>query len=184
MTASPWAVIRDKKSLRGYTRQLQTFTTTDDPPRLKNNRRLPHPMRWEWEAQRHVRCLVQQYQAGDVVLLHLGTEEEIWGVVHIRIKSSGARMTVNFEVMAVAKPMRGSTPPHVGDDLYAHALLVLDDIIPSGTEDVLLVAMVHVENRASERLLKRHGFEPAHAPRTDADYGPWHRPWRTAAKRP
>lgn len=108
MTEPQWAVIRDKRALKAYTVQLQAFKATDDPPRLENHRTLPHPLQWEWEAQRHVRALVQQYKAGDVVLLRLGPDADLWGAVHIRPKSNGARMVVSLEVMAVAKHMRGS----------------------------------------------------------------------------
>lgn len=178
MTDPQWAVIRDKRALKPFTAQLQAFTTTDDPPRLGNHRALPHPKQWEWEAQRHVRALVQQYKAGDVVLLRLGSEGDLWGIVHIRLLSSDARMVVSLEVMAVAQHMRGSTPPHVGDELYTYALQVLDEIIPAEVTHVVLAAMVHVDNRSSQRLLKRHEFEPAQAATTDLGYTKWSMLWR------
>lgn len=180
MTEPQWTVIRDKRALKPFTAQLQAFKATDDPPRLGNHRALPHPMQWEWEAQRHVRALVQQYKAGDVALLRLGPDGDLLGVVHIRLLSRGTRMVVSLEVMAVAQHMRGSTPPHVGDELYAYALQVLNEIIPDEVTQVVLAAMVHVANRASQRLLKRHAFEPAQAATTEADYEKWSLLWRSA----
>ena len=120
--------------------------------------------------------MVQQYKAGDVVLLRLGPEGELWGVAHIRLLSSGARMVVSLEVMAVAQHMRGSTPPHVGDELYHHAMRVLDEIIPAEVAEVALAAMVHVANRASQRFLKRHDFEPMQqATTSETEYVKWGR---------
>lgn len=181
MSDQQWIIIRDKGTLRPFNPQLQAFQATEDPPRLENHRRLPHPKPWEWEAQRHVRNLVQQYKTGDVVLLRLGPERDLYGVAHIRLLSSDSRMVVGLEAIAVAQHMRGSTPPHIGDELYNYALDMLDEIIPDEVTQVLLAAMVHVDNRASQRMLKRHKFEPAQAASTNMTYEKWTLLWRVGS---
>ena len=66
MTATPesavmWSTIDNRRDAI----ELQKFTCTVDRPRTPENCTLPHPMPWEWEAQRHIRSLFVHYKDGD-----------------------------------------------------------------------------------------------------------------------
>lgn len=81
------------------------------------------------------------------------------GAVHLHFSSDSSRLVAAVEVIAVEVTHRGSQPPHIADELLEWVKGHLQEQVPTGIEDVLLAALIHVKNEASMKWAARHGFE-------------------------
>lgn len=165
-----WQALEDKKSAA----RLQGFVCTQPWPTTPGGRRLPkHPRSYEWDAQRHVRCLSQLMRAGDRVLVGSDAESADAAVVHLRFVEADSLLVTKVEVGAVAMSHRSPDPPFLGDEIMEVALAeALSALRECDASQVHLVGSIHVENRASMRMAQRNEWEPM-GPPSEEGYVKW-----------
>mgnify|MGYP003407678871 FL=1 len=172
-SAPQWEYITTRKDAR----VLQTFTCTTDLPLTEGGRKMPHPRPWEWQTQAHLRRSSQLLRAGDSLLIGRDESGEIVCAAYLSFDQSAEVLQVFIAAIAIQRSQRGQ-----------HGLLadhVISEICAEGTRratslglaTVVLAGKVHVQNRASQYLVERTGFEPQENP------GDTHQLWVLALKR-
>lgn len=149
---------------------LQQFTCTTDRPRTPGGRKLPHPRRWEWEAQSYLRSASQVLKSGDVLLVG-ENGVTISACAHMKLTPIDDSLEVFIAVAAVNISIRGHGGA-VADELLSRCIDAgRKRASEMGRARLIVTGNIHVENFPSQRMVIRAGLEPVGLP--VGDYQRW-----------
>lgn len=149
---------------------LKNFTCTTDPPKTPGGRKLKHPRPWEWEAQRHLRQTDQLLGPGDMLLLG-ESDGVVLAAMHLQIESTKTHLDVYLAAGAVNTDVRRQGGA-IADAMLAQVRAAAASAAGNhGFGATVLRGKIHLENRASRRMVERAGFEPFGLPLND--YQEW-----------
>jgi hypothetical protein len=162
-----WEQISDRRNAK----HMQGFTCTTDCPRSPAGRKLAHPRPWELEVQSHLRQSSVRLKDGQLLLVGYSDEAAIAAAAHLIFEPLSAGMRTHIASVAVSTNARGK-----GGSIADEALALISEVACEranavGGEFALVTGQIHRENRPSEALFIRSGFEPYSVP--SGDYQQW-----------
>lgn len=157
-TPQSWEHLDNRRAAR----ELQSFRCTTDHPRSDVGRRSLHPRPWEWEAQAYLRDVWKRLMPGELVLVTRdGTSSaRICAAIWLRFPPMDGVEHMFLAAAGVSLSMRGSGG-QLADALMTEAISIGAQRAKSHSMTRLVVTgKIHVENRASQNMVARAGFEP------------------------
>lgn len=162
-----WERITHRRDVSG----LQSFTCTTDVPRTPGGRKLPHPKPWEREVQSHFRQISRRLRQGELLLLGCAEDGEARAAIHLMFEISAKVLGVFVASIAVCTSVRGKNGMIANEALLLVHEEARDKANRSCVETVVITGNIHTENRPSEQLFSRAGFEPLSIP--NGPYQTW-----------
>ena len=161
-----WEKITDRRNAR----PLQRFTCTSECPRSPGGKKLPHPKPFELEVQSHLRESSKRLKNGELLLVGRLEDQTIVAAAHLMFTPLTAGVQTHIASVAVDTNVRGQ-----GGAIANEVLLVIFETAREHAamvgELALVTGKIHNENRPSEALFVRAGFEPYSVP--SGDYQQW-----------
>lgn len=161
-----WERILDRASAR----ELQAFTCTSDFPRTPEGRKLLHPKKWEREAQSLIRQCSRRLKDGDILLVGRSANQEVVAAAHLVFDRAPSLLEAHIACLGVDVSVRGR-----GGAIATEMLAVVTEVAIEKAQDlgldVAITADIHTNNRPSELLAERAGFEPQALPLSE--YQSW-----------
>ena len=147
---------------RRAARELQAFTCTTSHPRSDAGRKYAHPRPWEWEAQAYLRDASKRLRPGDLVVVARDQTPaaRICAAVWLQFPQADGLEHMFLAAAGVSLSMRHSGG-QLADALMVEAITTgLQRAERGGMTRLLVTGKIHVENRASQNMVTRAGFEP------------------------
>ena len=149
---------------------LQQFTCTEDPPRSPHGRRLPHPRRWEWEAQAHLRQMSVRFRTGELLIAGFNGDSVI-AAAHLLPGIQGNVLEVFIAAAGVDLSVRHGGGVFADETMSQIKDLALANARAQGAGIVMITGNIHVRNIPSQNMAARAGFEPVGI--LTGDYQTW-----------
>lgn len=155
---------------RAAARELQAFTCTSDFPKTPEGRKLPHPKRWEREAQSLIRQCSKRLKDGDILLVGRSAAHAVVAAAHLVFDRAPSLLDAHIACLGVDVSARGQGGAIANETLAAIIEVAIESAQGLGI-DVAITADIHTSNRPSESLAERAGFEPQSVPLSE--YQSW-----------
>lgn len=161
-----WEKISDRRNAR----PLQGFTCTNECPRTPGGRKLPHPKPWELEVQSHLRQSSVRLKNGELLLVGR-LDTAIAAAAHLIFTPLSAGKETHIASVAVSTNARGQGGAIADEALSVICEVAYEQAAMAEGNTALVTGKIHNQNRPSEALFIRAGFEPYSVPR--GNYQSW-----------